>query len=74
VFVEAIVRLATSLGLEVVAEGIESAAQCGAVAALGCTRAQGFYFGQPLAGLGVSTYLWAPTLPAADIVPLVNVA
>ena len=74
VFVEAIVRLATSLGLEVVAEGIESAAQCGAVAALGCTRAQGFYFGEPLAGLGVSTYLWAPSLPAGDILPLVNVA
>jgi diguanylate cyclase (GGDEF)-like protein len=74
VFVEAIVRLATSLGLEVVAEGIESAAQCQAVAALGCTHAQGFYFGEPLAGLGVSSYLWAPSLPAGDLLPLVNVA
>jgi EAL domain-containing protein (putative c-di-GMP-specific phosphodiesterase class I) len=74
VFVEAIVRLATSLGLDVVAEGIESAAQCQAVAALGCTHAQGFYFGEPLAGLGVSTYLWAPTLPPGDLLPLVNVA
>ena len=64
VFVEAIVHLATSLGLDVVAEGIESAAQCQAVAALGCTHAQGFYFGEPLAGIGVSSYLWAPTLPA----------
>ena len=74
VFVEAIVRLATSLGLTVVAEGIESAAQCQAVAALGCTHAQGFYFGEPLAGLGISTYLWAPTLPAGGPVPLGNVA
>ena len=57
-------RLATSLGLDVVAEGIESVAQCQAVAALGCTHGQGFYFGEPLAGIGVSTYLWAPTLPA----------
>ena len=74
VFVEAIVRLATSLGLDVVAEGIESAAQCEAVAALGCTHAQGFYFGEPLAGLGVSSYLWSRTLPAGAAMPLVNVA
>lgn len=74
VFVEAIVRLATSLGLDVVAEGIESAAQCQAVAALGCTHAQGYYFGEPLAGLGVSSYLWAPSLPPRDLLPLVNVA
>jgi diguanylate cyclase (GGDEF)-like protein len=74
VFVDAMVRLATSLGLDVVAEGIESAAQCDVVSALGCTRGQGFYFGEPLAGLGVSTYLWAPTLPAADVLTLVDVA
>jgi len=74
VFVEAIVRLATSLGLEVVAEGIESAAQCKAVTALGCTHAQGFYFGEPLAGLGVSNYLWASKLPAGNIMPVADVA
>ncbi len=73
VFVDAIVRLATSLGLDVVAEGIESEAQCQAVGALGCTHAQGFYFGEPLAGLGISTYLWTPTLPASEEL-LVNVA
>jgi diguanylate cyclase (GGDEF)-like protein len=74
VFIDAIVRLATSLGLDVVAEGIESEAQCDVVAALGCTRGQGFYFGEPLAGLGVSTYLWAQTLPATDALTLVDVA
>ena len=74
VFVEAIVRLATSLGLAVVAEGIESVAQCQAVAALGCTHAQGFYFGEPLAGIGISSYLWAPTLPAQGGLSLVEVA
>ena len=66
--------LRRSLGLDVVAEGIESVAQCQAVAALGCTHAQGFYFGEPLAGLGISTYLWAPTLPAQGGLSLVNVA
>jgi EAL domain-containing protein (putative c-di-GMP-specific phosphodiesterase class I) len=74
VFVEAIVRLATSLGLDVVAEGIETVAQCKAVASLGCTHAQGFYFGEPLAGIGISTYLWAPTLPAQGGLTLVEVA
>jgi diguanylate cyclase (GGDEF)-like protein len=74
VFVDAIVRLATSLGLDVVAEGIESEAQCEAVAGLGCTHGQGFYYGEPLAGLGISTYLWTSTLPAGDVLPLVNVA
>jgi len=74
VFVEAIVRLATSLGLDVVAEGIETVAQCKAVASLGCTHAQGFYFGEPLAGIGISTYLWAPTLPAQGGLSLVEVA
>ena len=74
VFVDAIVRLATSLGLDVVAEGIESGAQCQAVADLGCTHGQGFYFGEPLAGLGISSYLWTPTLPAGETMPLVDVA
>jgi EAL domain-containing protein (putative c-di-GMP-specific phosphodiesterase class I) len=49
VFVDAIVRLASSLGLAVVAEGIEKAAQADVVSALGCTHGQGFYFGSPLA-------------------------
>ena len=63
VFVDAIVRLATSLGLGVVAEGIESSRQSEAVAELGCTHGQGFHYGEPLGRLGVSAYLGAPSLP-----------
>jgi diguanylate cyclase (GGDEF)-like protein len=74
VFVEAIVRLATSLGLEVVAEGIESAGQADAVAALGCTHGQGFYFGAPLGELGVTAYLGSRTLPVILSHPLSHVA
>jgi hypothetical protein len=66
VFVDAIVRLASSLGLAVVAEGIETATQAAAVAGLGCTRGQGYYFGAPLAQLGVADYLGADTLPQAE--------
>jgi EAL domain-containing protein (putative c-di-GMP-specific phosphodiesterase class I) len=73
VFVEAIVRLASSLGLAVVAEGIETAEQAQAVAQLGCGFGQGFYFGSPLSQLGVGSYLGAITLPE-QASPLTRVA
>jgi predicted signal transduction protein with EAL and GGDEF domain len=63
VFIDAIVRLASSLGLDVVAEGIESDAQADAVGELGCGFGQGFHFGSPLSQLGVAGYLGASTLP-----------
>src|SRR4051794_10640360 len=46
--VEAIVRMANSLGLEVVAEGVELDEQLTALRALGGERAQGFLFSRPL--------------------------
>jgi EAL domain-containing protein (putative c-di-GMP-specific phosphodiesterase class I) len=64
VFIETIVRLAQSLGLTAVAEGIESHDQAVAVQSLGCTHGQGFYFGEPLGAIGVATYLGASALPA----------
>jgi diguanylate cyclase (GGDEF)-like protein len=68
VFIETIVRLAASLGLRAVAEGIESRAQADAVRALGCTYGQGFYFGEPLGAIGLATYLGASALPARPTV------
>jgi diguanylate cyclase (GGDEF)-like protein len=65
VFIDSIVRLASSLDLTVVAEGIETAAQATVVAELGCTHGQGFHFGSPLSRLGVATYLGSRTLPGA---------
>lgn len=46
-FVRSIISLADALGLEVVAEGVESRAQADALVRLGCVRAQGYYFGRP---------------------------
>jgi EAL domain-containing protein (putative c-di-GMP-specific phosphodiesterase class I) len=46
--VRAIVGMARSLGLIVVAEGVERAEQLAAVKALGCDMAQGFYFSEPV--------------------------
>ncbi|MCB1034700.1 MAG: EAL domain-containing protein, partial [Acidobacteria bacterium] len=45
---KAIVSLAHSLGLEVVAEGIESPEQLSWVRSLGCEQGQGFYFSAPM--------------------------
>jgi diguanylate cyclase (GGDEF)-like protein len=46
--IRAIVALATSLGIEQIAEGVESAHQRDVLTELGCTYAQGFLFSQPM--------------------------
>ena len=46
--VKAIVSLAHDLGMDVVAEGIETRAQVAALRALRCRRGQGFLFSEPL--------------------------
>jgi len=45
--VEMVTRLADAFGLVVVAEGVETEVQHGAVAAIGCPRAQGYRYGRP---------------------------
>lgn len=46
--VKAIATLGKTLGVAVIAEGIETAAQYDFVAALHCDQAQGFYFSRPI--------------------------
>ena len=46
--VRAIIALAHSLGMNVVAEGVETRGQLDALVALGCNGAQGFFFARPL--------------------------
>ncbi len=46
--VSAIIRMAHSLNLAVVAEGVETADQLAQVKSLGCEDVQGFYFGRPV--------------------------
>ena len=48
VLLEAIVRLGHSLGIDMIAEGIEHAEQAVTLRRLGCRRAQGFLFHRPL--------------------------
>jgi len=46
--VRAIIAMAQSLGLAVVAEGVETREQAAMVTAMGCAEAQGFYFSPPV--------------------------
>jgi diguanylate cyclase (GGDEF)-like protein/PAS domain S-box-containing protein len=47
--IRTILGLGTRLGLRVIAEGIETEAQCEQLKAFGCEHGQGFLFGRPMA-------------------------
>lgn len=63
---QAIVTLADNLGMEVVAEGIEHSDQFALLQALGCTRAQRFFFARPMPARQVPEWLdsWQRRLAA----------
>ncbi len=46
--VSAIIAIASSFGMDVIAEGVETRAQLNQLQALGCNRIQGYYFSRPL--------------------------
>jgi diguanylate cyclase (GGDEF)-like protein len=66
---EAIVRstveLAHTLGLSVVAEGVEDAATLDHLVAMGCESAQGFFFSRPVPAAAAWAWAWA-TRPSAS--------
>jgi len=55
--VEAILKLASTLALETVAEGVERPEQLESLHALGCQQIQGFYFSKPLPAGDVERFL-----------------
>jgi diguanylate cyclase (GGDEF)-like protein len=59
----AIVDLAHSLEIEVIAEGIESGRQAGVLDELGCLNGQGFYYSPPLPAEEISSHLAARATP-----------
>jgi len=60
-----LVALARELGLDLVAEGVETARQASQVASLGCPVIQGFYFAKPMPATSFAELLKQP-MPYAD--------
>ena len=67
--VGAVIDLAHGLGIDVVAEGIETPAQLEVLRRLGCDRGQGYYFARPLPAAGMEALLTEPDGRAALIHP-----
>jgi EAL domain-containing protein (putative c-di-GMP-specific phosphodiesterase class I) len=54
---DAIIAMAKSLHLEVIAEGVETAEQARFLASHGCLSAQGYYYGRPVATEAFATLM-----------------
>ena len=61
--VRSIMALADAFGLDVVAEGVETAAAARALLDLGCTRAQGFLLSRPLDSVAMESLLAKRFIP-----------
>jgi diguanylate cyclase (GGDEF)-like protein len=58
--VSAVISLAHQLGMTVVAEGVETAAQHEHLASLGCDHCQGYYFARPMPADDLDTLMQQP--------------
>ncbi|MGI4985315.1 MAG: putative bifunctional diguanylate cyclase/phosphodiesterase, partial [Janthinobacterium lividum] len=58
--VRAIIGMANSLGMTVIAEGVETREQLGLVRAQGCMQVQGYFFSRPLPASGIREYIGGP--------------
>ena len=61
--VKAIINLADSLGMDTIAEGVETAAQAAFLKSHGCQKAQGFHFSHPLPADEFAALARNPTHP-----------
>ena len=64
--VTAILAMSKSLGVDVIAEGIETEEQLAELKRLGCHRGQGFLLAMPMNAAAVSLLLGRPASVAAD--------
>lgn len=70
VLIEATIRVARSLGMGTVAEGIETDGQAAVVRSLGCDKGQGYLFSKPLTASAVSAWLRNRTFSAVSAATL----
>lgn len=63
--VHAIIAMAASLELDVVAEGVETPQQAARLAAMGCRRMQGYHFCRPLRQEAIAAFVAGPALKCA---------
>jgi EAL domain-containing protein (putative c-di-GMP-specific phosphodiesterase class I) len=61
------IRLAKGLGMEAIAEGVETAEQIARLEEMGCEMAQGYYVSEPLPSEAVSAHL-APDMPQPGVI------
>ena len=59
--VKAVITLGSSMGMKVVAEGVEDQAQLDALVGYGCDQVQGYHFGRPMPAADVPGFLAAFT-------------
>lgn len=64
---QSVVRLAWNLGLDVVAEGVETPRHHAQLKALRCELGQGYLFSRPLAPAAVEAMMAEKTLPLSDL-------
>jgi EAL domain-containing protein (putative c-di-GMP-specific phosphodiesterase class I) len=61
--------LAHELGLEVVAEGVETQVEYEALLAIGCDVAQGYYCARPMPGQSIVEWMTQLTAPKVAVAP-----
>ncbi|WP_210392498.1 putative bifunctional diguanylate cyclase/phosphodiesterase [Variovorax sp. PAMC 28711] len=64
VLIESVVRVARSLGMSTVAEGIETACEAALLGALGCSKGQGYFYSTPLPAEEATAWLCAYRSPS----------
>jgi EAL domain-containing protein (putative c-di-GMP-specific phosphodiesterase class I) len=72
--VRTIVMLAQNLGMDVVAEGVETDDQLAVLRAIGCKYGQGYLFSRPIPASQAAAFLAVNTAPTATVVCNVTVS
>jgi diguanylate cyclase (GGDEF)-like protein/PAS domain S-box-containing protein len=70
--VRAVIGMAASLGLEVIAEGVETAGQEATLIGLGCNEAQGYRYGRPMSQAAITETFFGRLAHRSAKVPIAS--